>query len=614
MYDDLTDNLFVPGSITQKTVSKRVSYVRFISWIPPLFSALFLLFAFLRGINFKPEKKIIYSSETTNYYISNRGIIFDSTGTQISKNIQSYKLVIDPINFTNNKDEQKIILDILSKKFEISEKGLENVKKKLSLNHAEKIVVKKSISQEVFLKERSKIKNIEGVFFESSSLREYDFKNLFSHIVGYVGAPSDENLEKYKFVTDLIEGKSGLEYTYNEILNPTLGIKNEEGDVFEESLNGQNLFLTINHKFQESVRKSLLKGIKSSKKEKGVAIVMNPQNGKVLAMVSLPDFSLEYFSQTSQNDEKLQEIFNDKNSPQLNRAISGLYPPGSTFKPIVAVAGLSEGVITAQKIFNDTGSIKVDDKIFYGWNRSGLGKIDLKQALAQSSNPYFYTVAGGILSQGHEFDGLGYDRLKGFLQKFFIDKKTGIDLPFEFEGFIPTPEWKQEIFDEKWFSGDTVQMGIGQGFILISPLRLAVSISAIVNGGNIVEPFVVEKITDSRSNLVSQKDPKKIKIDSINSQNLSFVMEGMKEAVYGKRGTAKILSSLPFEVGAKTGTAESPPNDPHAWGVAFGPYENPEILVVVLVENGGEGNKVAIPIIKEIMESWWNMKNLGENL
>lgn len=607
--NDLTDNLFVPGSITQKTVSKRVSSVRFFSFFPVVFSGTFFLLSILRGINFKPEKKPIEYFETNNFFVAERGVIFDSKGVQLVSNTPNYQLLIDPKIFPNSKEEQFSILTKLDSEFDISDSELERIKKKLSLNHAEKIVVKNTISSEDFLKKRSVIKNIPGILFEQVPFRNYEFGSLFSHIVGYTGALSEKELREYKFLRGVSSGKTGLEKSFNEILSPTLGVKNSDGEIVEESISGKNLHLTVDAKFQEKVRIALQKGLKSAKKQKGVAVVINPQTGEVLAMVSLPDFSLDYFSSNKSNDqEALQKIFNDKNSPQLNRAISGSYPPGSTFKPIIAVAGLSENIISENTIFNDTGSIKVDDKLFYGWNKSGLGKIDVKEALAQSSNPFFYTLAGGILAQGHEFNGLGYEKIRFYLEKFLIDKPTGIDLPFEFSGFIPTPEWKKENFNQDWFSGDTVQMGIGQGFILLSPLKLATSLSVIVNNGYNINPYVVKKITDQNGNLILETNFSKTRVENLDSKNLQIVREGMKRAVYGNRGTAKILANLPFEVGAKTGTAESPPDDPHAWGVAFGPYENPEIMVVVLIENGGEGSKFAMPVIKEIMMEWWKNK------
>jgi penicillin-binding protein 2 len=293
-----------------------------------------------------------------------------------------------------------------------------------------------------------------------------------------------------------------------------------------------------------------------------------------------------------------------------NRAISGLYPPGSTIKPIVAAAGLQEGVITPQTIIHDTGAIDVPHKYnpnivyhFVGWNKAGLGPVNLFSALALSSDIYFYYVGGGY----KEFQGLGVENLIKYYKNFGLGEKLGIDLPGEASGIIPTPEWKETTKHEEWYLGDTYHISIGQGDLLVTPLQVAAWTACIASNGKLFRPFLVKKIIDNNGNVMQESKGDIIREGFIKNEYIELVKKGMRETVLS--GSAQSLSSLPYEIAGKTGTAQHGGSDKtHAWFAGFAPYDHPKVVILVLVEDGGEGSKVAVPIAGKILD--WYFKEV----
>jgi penicillin-binding protein 2 len=299
------------------------------------------------------------------------------------------------------------------------------------------------------------------------------------------------------------------------------------------------------------------------------------------------------------------QLLQDERSPILNRSVAGAYPPGSTFKPIVAQFALDDGLIDEETVIEDTGKFTVAEQTFFGWNRSGLGEMDVKNAIAQSSNIFLYTLAGGqVEEEGHALDGLGYEKMTGYMRKFEIDRPTGIDVSDEYPGFVPSREWKQEKFDREWYIGDTVQLGIGQGNVLVSPLKLLQINSVIVNGGNLVRPFLMDEVLDQSGNVIKENEPQITNL-GFETDHLELAKEGMRMTVNDRKGTARDINYRDMEILGKTGTAQKFPDDPepHAWFVGFAPYDATKYGVVVLIENGEEGSTSAVPVAGRVFRA-----------
>ncbi len=421
---------------------------------------------------------------------------------------------------------------------------------------------------------------------EIDHVRIYPFSEKTAHVLGYVSEISSNELKETRFsaykLGDKI-GRNGIEEAYEKYLKGIDG-----GEIIEvdakgrklrtlrtvEAVPGQNLVLNIDADLQTVVFNNLSEAIKKSGSCCAVAVVMEPQTGDILSMVSLPSF----------DPQNVESFLQGVNYPLLNRAISGKYPPGSTFKIASGLAGLSSGKITAQTKFNDTGVINLGPYTFSNWYFTQYGKmegsVDFVKALERSNDTYFYRLA----------ELVGDATLQDTAKKLGLDKKTGIDIPSEEDGLIPDKNWKQKTFNEVWFPGDTLHMVIGQGFVLSTPIQITNLLSFIVSDGIKVTPHIAKKF-----NFKTQKDT------IFKSEYLSLIKKGLVK-VTKEGGTAWPFFNFPIESGGKTGTAEyGSTNKTHAWYTGFAPSDDPKIVVTVLIEGGGEGSSVAAPVAKEIM-------------
>lgn len=326
------------------------------------------------------------------------------------------------------------------------------------------------------------------------------------------------------------------------------------------------------------------------------AAAIDPRNGGVLAMISLPSYDNNLFAKGI-SAKDYNSLINNPNSPLLNRAIAGNYPPGSTIKPLIASAALNEKIITSSKIINTHGYINIGNYIFPDWKNHG--SINIIDAIAQSSDVFFYTIGGGY----EDIKGLGIDKIKKYANLFNLGEKTGIDLAGESAGLIPDEGWKKATKKEEWYIGDEYHASIGQGDVLATPLQLANYIATIANGGILYKPQIVDSMIDGQGRIVEDIAPVMVRKDFIDAKNLKIVQEGMRAAI--TRGTGRILNNLAVTSAGKTGTAQFGPNkDLHSWFVVYAPYENPVIAMAILVEGGGEGNELAVPIAKNVLE-WY---------
>lgn len=552
-----------------------------------------------------------------------RGIIYDSQRNLLVHNIPSFDVVAIPADLPENTGERGEIWQTLKDLVSLTEEELNEALTDVDYSSYQPILLKRGIEREKALILETKIKDLAGIVLEKNSIRQYSDAEFFSHILGYTGKISQEELEKrenYLF-NDYI-GKSGLELYYESTLRGKNGKEQIEVSSIgkperilakEESKAGSDLALSLDKDLQKEMYEILKSGMVKAGSSRATAIAINPQNGEILALASLPSYDNNLFAKGI-SEKDYQRLAQDQDRPLFLRAISGTYPPGSTIKPVMAAAGLQEGIITKNTIINDTGVINVSHEhdpnityTFYGWDRGGLGPMNIFSAIAKSSDIYFYTVGGG--QDSLNIKGLGVEKIAEYFKKFGLESKLGIDLPNEAEGLVPTPEWKEKIKQEMWYLGDTYHISIGQGDLLVTPLQVVSWTATIANGGTLYKPHLVKQVI-SPDGSTQDIQPDVIQSDFISSYNMNLVRQGMRETIISGSGLA--LADLPIKVAGKTGTAETGKGTTHAWFACFAPYENSEIALVVLVEEGGEGHEVAVPIAKDILKWYFESSKFEE--
>jgi penicillin-binding protein 2 len=485
-------------------------------------------------------------------------------------------------------------------------------------SNGEELVKNKEIMKRVIFENDEGIKKTDDITGARQEdlltewLREYKQVGIYAHITGYLGEVAEDEVGKVKAectgegprIIGTKIGRTGLEEEYDCHLSGVNGEELVEVDSFgnkvrtlgrRDPIPGKDLQTTINARLQEKIAQ-LMKGKKG-------AVIVTGKEGEVYALYSNPTYDPNLFVRQGK-EEEVSRILNDQANPLFNRAISGRFHPGSVFKPLVAVSALEEGVIDEDFVYEDTGKITIDTlygsysyKNWYFTQYGGVeGKIKLPRAIARSTDTFFYKTG----------ELLGIDQLVSWSEKFGLNKKTGIDLPGEVEGLVPSPEWKIKEKGERWFLGNTYHMSIGQGDLAISPAEVNKAISAIAYSGKMCSPHL--------SNLNFNKEDNCSDL-GLNKKTIELVKEGMVAACK-PGGTGFTFfdfeeKSGGIKVACKTGTAETGgDSEPHAWFVAFAPYENPEIVVTVLLENAGEGSQEAGPVAREIFNFWFNAEEV----
>lgn len=447
---------------------------------------------------------------------------------------------------------------------------------------------------------------------ELSQIREYPQGKSFDHLLGYVSEISAEELNLSRFSDyssgDRI-GRLGLESSYERFLKGEEGRKllevNAQGQRLailgvEEPRPGKNVHLSIDAKLQQKVYEELSKMLLKTGPRGAAAVAQDPRSGEVLALISSPGFDNTRFSE-GLTQEELNALNQDPQKPFLNRVTVGTYPPGSIFKMVTSIAGLSSGKITRDTKIEDTGEIFLGPFRFPTWNFLCCGKtegtFEVTRAIARSNDIFFYRVG----------ERVGVDTLASWSNTLGLGKKTGIDLPDEGEGLVPTPDWKKKVKKEPWFPGNTLHMAIGQGDVLTTPIQLSQITSFVANGGTLYRPYLVQKITDENGTVLEEFKPKKIQTSKVTKEHLDLVREGMRQTA-APGGTAWTFHDFKVSCGAKTGTAESGVENPHAWFTVFCPFDNPEITLTVLIENAGEGSSISGPVARKVMDWYFSQE------
>ena len=594
------------------------------------FSILLLFLLFLRTFQFQViEGKELSILAFENRYIfhkiqAQRGVIYDRNLKQLVFNRPSFDFVCEKNNLPQEGYERKRVLNEVSQILKIKPESLEKIIREAAESENFTFPVFQNLDNMTLLILETRIGELPGFEISENSIREYKEGETFSHLIGYMGKIKTEELRgesEFYSIFDYV-GRDGVENSYEKVLRKNPGkIKIErdaKGNIISKEIvslpeSGKSLVLYLDSDLQKKIKEVLEKKVKEVGAKGAAAVALDPKTGGVLAQVSLPGFDNNIFSKG--NQKEIQELLDPKNDSLFNRAVKGKYLTGSTIKPLIASAALEEKIISPEKKINAQGKISVQDQ----WNPEKVweyndwavhGWTDMRKAIAQSVNVYFYTIGGGYGDQ----KGLGPTKIKEYLEKFGWNQKTGIDLPGEVEGFIPDPSWKKSYFERKedqvWVDGDTYNLSIGQGFLQITPLEVAVSFVPIANGGKLLKPQVVQKIVDEGKNTVKEFGPVILKESFIDPENLKVVREGMRQAVTGEnspKASATLLNSLPVSAAAKTGTAELGGDYYHNWITVFAPYDDPKIVLTIVIEKV-KGVKVAtLPIAKEVLE-WYFTK------
>ncbi len=425
--------------------------------------------------------------------------------------------------------------------------------------------------------------------------RDYLYREALAHVLGYLGEANKEEVELGKYQMGDLVGRMGVEEKYDRLLRGQDGGLIYEVDAYGnkireigrfEPIPGNDLYLLIDAELSKKTYAAL-------EGKPGAVVVSKVENNEILALVSSPSFDPNLLSRTENKDEKSQEkikdLFKDPLKPFFNRAITGVYPPGSTFKIVTATAGIEEGKVDEDTIYNDTGQIQIGEYVYRNWYFTQYGKtegeIDLIMAIKRSTDTFFYKIG----------EWVGATRLSEWAYAFGLGKKTGIKIPGEVAGFVPTPKEKQRLKGERWFLGNTYHFAIGQGDLLTTPLQINNLTNVIASGGELCNPSLLED---------EEVDCQSLRLKDL---SLKLVKEGMKEACSPK-GTAFPFFDFKPQVACKTGTAEfgDPEGETHAWLTAFAPFDKPDIVATALIEKGGEGSDVAAPVVKEIMNYYFH--------
>ncbi|MDP2945941.1 MAG: penicillin-binding protein 2, partial [bacterium] len=560
------------------------------------------------------------SENSVRFYYNQapRGIIYDRNNKALTLNVPGFNLLTIPADLPKKKESIDNWTRQISKILGKDDIEIANFIKNLNKNSTEPVSLDLNLDQTTLIKLETHLPDLPGLFISKETKRDYLEGSYFSHLLGYTRKVSADDLkaDSYYSLPDFI-GKDGLEAQYEKELRGTpakIAISVNSNNtvlktlVAKEAQPGNNLILNIDSDLQKLLTDAIYAKMVQTNAPGAAAVVLDVKSGKILSLVSLPNFDNNIFNNNLAN-ETYQELINNKNRPFFNRVISGFYPIGSTIKPFIASAALAENTIDPSYKIDDTlGYIAIPNQynpeityIFRDWRPQGF--VDMRRALAISANVYFYEIGGGYKN----VKGLGIDRIEKYLKLFGFGPPLGIDLPGEIGGLIPNPAWKKAVKHEDWYTGDTYNVSIGQGDVIITPLQLATAIAAVANGGTLWRPKIVSKITDSNNNTLKEFKPEIIRTNLVDNNKLEIVREGLRDAV--TEGTVYFLNDLPIKVAGKTGTAQVYSNlnkKTNAWFTGFAPYEDPQIAIAIVIEGAGEGSTAAVPVAKEVFQWYYN--------
>jgi penicillin-binding protein 2 len=515
-----------------------------------------------------------------------RGSILDRNGVPMVKDVLSFNAAVI---YSRIDDKQKVI-EVLSEILGISPKQVASQIKESRRMPYSPHVVRENIGIEKAIRLEERTQDHPGLLLEVSAIREYVMDETASNVLGYIGSINRAEFDRMKHygyrMNDKV-GRAGVEKYYDEYLRGRHGGKQIEVDHrgrhvytlgYKQPVPGKNVILTIDVELQKFCDELL-------EDKKGAIVAMDPRTGAVYAMASAPGYDPGIFVDRRKSSQ-IKDVLGDRDYPMLNRAISGTYPPGSVFKAVIAAAALEENVISPGTTFDCPGFLTLGGRAFHCWKKSGHGIQYVTEAIKNSCNVFFWRT--GLR--------LGVEKIVEYAAMFGIGEKTGIDLPSEKAGLLPSPRWKKRALKEPWYRGETLNYSVGQGYLLASPLQMARFMSVFATGEYMVRPFVVSMVGG-----VPVNSPEKTGVD-ISAENMEAVRLGLRKVVNDRRGTGMKARLRDVVVAGKTGTAQTSRGKDHGWFAGFAPFEDPSLTVVVFDEYGGKGGYYAADTAGEVFE------------
>lgn len=532
-----------------------------------------------------------------------RGLIVDRFGKVLATNAETFSVFLDIPNLLKNRADLDATVAKLAETLATPADSLYATLEDADFETKSSVALVRNIDAQAAIAVRGL--GLPSVRVENDYRREYPNAEYFAHVIGYTGVAEKGSS---------IIGKAGLERFYDEQLRGVDGVllsqRDATGEVIDERVaqkpvSGYELVTTIDADFQEFFYKRLAEGLRNLGLKGGVGIALDPRNGEVISLFNIPSFNSNWFVTPGKNKE-LSSLFTDTSRPLFNRATSGAYNPASTIKPLVAAAALKEGIVGPNYQILSIGYIEIPNPYnpdkpsrFVDWKPQGW--VDVRSAIARSSNVYFYEVGGGF----EGLKGLGIERLRRAWQEFGLGVKTGIDLDFEASGFLPDAEEKEERTGQPWRIGDTYNVSIGQGDLLVTPIQLINYIATIANGGTRYQPMLMKQMKSVDGAVVAQSHPVVLQEYPEYESAFKQVRQGMEDGVSMDYGTSHLLAALPVKIAAKTGSAQTNNNTKtNAFFVGYMPADNPQIVISVLVENAKEGSLNAVPIARDVF-AWY---------
>ena len=545
-----------------------------------------------------------------------RGLIYDCRGRLLAHNAAYLAIKVIP----GEMSEADLYLRRLAKILRLTQREVGEMLTLASTAPHEPQIFAKPLSRVMLAKIAEMQGETQGLYIEPKSSREYPLGAVGAHVLGYVGEISEDELRKKRsqgYVTGELVGQDGVEYSQNTILHGQAGRVISQVDVSGQPIRqiaeiagypGSNLYLSIDAALQrrsEALLQETLNKVyyKNGERSGGAVVALEPDTGMVRALVSLPSYNPNWFSKGI-SSKRFNQLISDRRSPLLNRTISGAYPPGSTFKIVTTAAALQEGVITPNSWFYCPGVFYVEGLPFHCFVRTGHGTLDLVDCIAESCDVAYYSMGCK----------LGLKRLQTYANKFGVGERSGIELPGETEGLFPYPGWKEKAVHEKWFPGDNANTAIGQGFVAVTPLQVALYTMAAANEGTVYRPQIISRIEsfDDEGKKIKITKPQILHRVPVKKSYFDSIKTGMRGTV--RYGTASSLS-YGTDMAGKTGTAENSPSadNPygrnHTWFTGFAPVDNPKIVVTVFLEkSGGYGGNLAAPVAFSIAGEWLSLE------
>lgn len=555
-----------------------------------------------------------------------RGVVYDRSGRQLARNVPSFAAGIRPADLPRDRAQQAEVFDRLGRVIDVTPDEIKTIVDGARKDPFTPVRIKVPLTREQALIIEEQLSLFPGVVIDSTPIRAYPEGPLLGHVLGYTG-PIPANLLQARldagYERDDNLGLTGVEAAFEDELKGGRGLKQVEVDAvgrvtevlatLAPTVTGGNVALTIDAALQRRATEILSASMAKARSSQAALVAIEPHSGDVLAMVSLPQYDNNLFAGgiSSADYRRLSE---DPWRPLVNHAVAGQYPPGSTFKMVTTAAALQERVVTPETRINCPGALTVQGWTFRDWTPLGHGpNVNARYALAVSCDIYFYSVAGGNPYTG--LKGLGIQKLAEYTRLFGFGERTGIRLPGESKGFVPTEEWKREQKKENWYIGDSFNVGIGQGDLLTTPLQLANMTAAIANGGTLYRPRLAREVKDAEGSVLQSFEPEVIRKLGIAPEYMAAIRAGMRDVVAQQFGTAHYAVKQPeFTMAGKTGTAEfAGPRDSkgylptHALFVGYAPYEDPKIAVAVVVYHGGEGSETAAPVAADVMKAYFEL-------